>query len=147
MYRYAGTVRDGIPVTGTIVIYSSFSGKTRKTAQYIAKQLNADIIDLKLQTLIDLSAYNRVILGTGVHAGHPYGKLTKFYEANRPELKEKSVTLFVTCLYKGPRAGKQITDIAHGMGISDFTYFSNRGEKNGEGVSIDADAFVERIGL
>ncbi|MBQ5447572.1 MAG: hypothetical protein IIT52_01700, partial [Candidatus Methanomethylophilus sp.] len=50
---------------GTVIIYSSFAGKTRKIAKYMAEKAGWDIFDLKLQTNIDLTSYDRIIMGTG----------------------------------------------------------------------------------
>lgn len=128
-----------------VVIYSSFTGKTRAVSKYLAKKLDADIFDLKLQSNIDLSYYKTVILGTGVHAGKPYGPLTKFVEGHIEELRDKEVFLFVCCLFKGERAENQVSSIAKEYDISNAVYFSSRSEKNDEKLSKDVDVFIERV--
>ncbi len=132
-------------MSDTAIIYSSFAGKTRKVANYIAGKLNADIFDLKVQSNIDLSGFSRVIIGTGVHAGRPYSRVTKFIEDNRSELNDKEVVLFISCMYNGERAENQCSDITKEYGLSNSVFFSTRSEKNEAGLSKDVDVFIERM--
>ena len=137
--------QKGLSVTDTVIIFTSTTGKTRKIAEYLAKNLDADKFDLKLQSNINLSDYSRVILGTGVHAGHAYGRLVNFVDNNANILLDKQVFLFLSCLYKGERAEKQCSDIAKEFHIHNAVFFSVRGEKNQAGLSTDVDAFIERM--
>ena len=132
-------------MSDTAIIYSSFAGKTRKVANYIAGKLNADIFDLKVQSNIDLSGFSRVIIGTGVHAGKPYSRVTKFIEDNRSELNDKEVVLFISCMYNGERAENQCSDITKDYDLSNSVFFSTRSEKNEAGLSKDVDVFIERM--
>lgn len=132
-------------MTDTVIIYSSFAGKTRKIAKYIAQNLDADIFDLKQQTNICLDSYSRVILGTGIHAGSPYGRLTKFIEANENLLLEKQTVLFISCAFNGEKADQQTNDVANNYHIHNAVFFTNRGEKNEAGLSVDVDHFIERM--
>ena len=132
-------------MSDTAIIYSSFAGKTRKVANYIAGKLNADIFDLKVQSNIDLSGFSRVIIGTGVHAGRPYSRVTKFIEDNRSELNDKEVVLFISCMYNGERAENQCSDITKDYDLSNGVFFSTRSEKNEAGLSKDVDVFIERM--
>jgi menaquinone-dependent protoporphyrinogen oxidase len=132
-------------MSDTAIIYSSFAGKTRKVANYIAGKLNADIFDLKVQSNIDLSGFSRVIIGTGVHAGRPYSRVTKFIEDNRSELNDKEVVLFISCMYNGERAENQCSDITKDYDLSNSVFFSTRSEKNEAGLPKDVDMFIERM--
>ncbi len=132
-------------MTDTAIIYASFAGKTRKIAEYIAQALDADIFDLKQQSNIDISAYSRIILGTGVHAGNPYGRVGDFIEAHRSELNEKTTVLFISCMYKGERAENQCAEVTKKFDLSNSVFFSTRSEKNEAGLSKDVDAFIERM--
>ncbi|MCQ2085784.1 MAG: hypothetical protein MJZ21_06535 [archaeon] len=132
-------------MANTVIIFSSFAGKTRKVANYLAKKLEADIFDLKLQTDIDLSSFSRVIIGSGVHAGHAYGKVEKFIENNRDVLNGKDTYLFLSCLYDGDRADTQCSEISKEILIDNAVYFCTRGEKNEAGLNADIDAFIERL--
>ncbi|AGI47879.1 hypothetical protein TALC_00884 [Thermoplasmatales archaeon BRNA1] len=133
--------------TDTAIIFaSSLGGHVRKTAKYIAEKLGCDIFDLKLQTNIDVTAYDRVIFGTGIHAGRPYSKVSNYIADHRADLSSKKTALFICCLYKGERGEQQCQDIAGQFGISDAVFFPDSGEKNEAGVSKDADSFIERMG-
>lgn len=132
-------------MTDTVIIYSSTTGTTRKVAKYLAQKLDADVFDLKQQTNIDLTPYKKIVIGTGVHAGNPYGKVTRFVEDHEQVFLSKQVSLFVCCLFKGERAEKQVQDIANDYHISNAVYFSSRGEKNSEGICKDVDSFIERM--
>jgi len=132
-------------MSDTAVIYSSFAGKTRKIANYIAGKLDADIFDLKVQSNIDLSGFSRIIVGTGVHAGRPYSRVTKFIEENRSLLNDKEVVLFISCLYNGERAENQCSEITKEYDLSNSVFFSTRSEKNEAGLSKDVDVFIERM--
>ena len=136
---------EGDGLSDTAVIYSSFAGKTRKIAKYIAESLNADIFDLKVQSNIDLSAFDRIIIGTGIHAGRPYSRVTRFIEDNRSELNDKDVVLYISCLYNGERAENQCSEIAKDYQLSNSVFFSTRSEKNEAGLSKDVDVFIERM--
>ncbi|MCQ2078580.1 MAG: flavodoxin domain-containing protein [archaeon] len=132
-------------MTDTVIIYTSFAGKTRRIAKYIAEKLDADIFDLKQQTNICLDSYSKVILGTGVHAGSPYGRLTKFIEANEDILLGKQVHLFISCIYSGEKGEKQTNGIANEYNIHNAVFFPGKGEKNEAGLNTDVDLFIERM--
>lgn len=143
-YRCAD-VPDRDAMNDIAIIYSSFAGKTRAVSKYIAEKIGADTFDLKQQSNIDLSFYNTIILGTGVHAGKPYRRLTDFVEKNRVALRDKQVYLFVCCIYNGQKADNQVGNIASGYGITNAVYFSSSSEKNEAKLSKDVDVFIERV--
>lgn len=128
-----------------IVFASSLGGNTRKVAQYLAGKLFADIFDLKDQTVIDLSKYERVIFGTGVHAGKPYKPLLAFLEANRDTLEGKESVLFISCMYNDDKGAKQASKISDICKIPDVTFFPSRNTKKPE-ESEELKAFIERMG-
>jgi len=135
-------------VTDTAVIYFSSVGKhVANTASYIAKQLGADLFDLKKQSNIKLDSYGKVIIGTGVHFGKPYSRVSSFVESNKEELSKRRTALFVCCMSASEQGEKQCQDIANEYGIADAAFFPDGSAKNGDGVSADADAFVGRMRL
>ena len=137
--------QTGMRMNDIVIIYSSFAGKTRTVSKYIAERIGADTFDLKQQSNIDLSFYKTVILGTGVHAGKPYRRLTAFVESNREVLRDKQVYLFVCCLYNDKKAETQVGNIASGYGISNAVYFSSNSPKNEAKLSKDVDVFIDRV--
>jgi menaquinone-dependent protoporphyrinogen IX oxidase len=52
----------------TAVVFTSKFGATRRAAEYIAKELNADIFDLK-QGSPQLTDHDTVVFGSGIYMG------------------------------------------------------------------------------
>lgn len=130
----------------TAVIYATSLGKhVQAVAEYIAKELDADIFNLKQQMDIELSGFDRIILGTGVHAGRPYSKMNEFVSTHREEIDSKKTSLFVCCMYNNEKGSMQAAKIADGYQVHDVTFFPDGGEKNADGVFKDVVAFVERM--
>ncbi|MDR3205947.1 MAG: flavodoxin domain-containing protein [Candidatus Methanoplasma sp.] len=127
------------------VIYASTFGKTRKTAKYVAGQLGADAFDLKKQTLINMSEYDHIVFGTGIHAGKPYKRLTDFIEANRGELSRKRTSLFLCCRFNDEKGAAQCRKVADALGISDAAFFSGRGDENPDGFEVALDDYIRRL--
>jgi menaquinone-dependent protoporphyrinogen oxidase len=132
-------------MTSKAIVFSSSLGKTKKVAIYVAKGLNADVFDLKKQTVINLSEYNHIIFGTGIHAGKPYGPLVEFLEKNKDQLKGKKKSLFISCKYDAEKGEAQMKKISEQLGISDAFFFPGRGEKNDEGLDASLDDFIKEM--
>ena len=134
------------PMATTAVFYqSSIGGNTRTVAEYIAKELSADVFDLKNQSDFELGGFDRIIIGTGVHAGNPYKKVTNFVNVYKEELAEKKVYLFISCMYKNDKGANQASRIADEYRIPDVTFFPTGGAKDESGVLVEVKAFVERM--
>ncbi|MDR0523686.1 MAG: flavodoxin domain-containing protein [Candidatus Methanoplasma sp.] len=132
-------------MTSKAVIYSSLTGKTRKTGQYLAEKLGADSFDLKKQTLIDMSEYSHIIFGTGMHFGKPYKALLEFAEANRPALAKKRVSLFACCKIGDKKGADQCKAAADAVGAAEWAFFCGKGDKNPDGFEVALDDFVGRM--
>lgn len=130
--------------TTAIIFSSGVTGKTKKTGKYIAKALDADLFDLKKQTTIDLTAYNKLIFGTGIHAGKPYKALVSFLENNKDEIAKKKTSLFICCLFDEEKGQKQCDGVSETLGISDAVFFSGKTEKNEEGFETIVDDFISK---
>lgn len=129
----------------TAIIYASMLGKTRKTAIYIADNINADKFDLKKQKTINMSEYSNVIFGTGIHAGSPNKLVVEFIENNKNELARKKVSLFMCCKYKSEKGLQQCENVGSLLNIEDATFFSGHGEKNEAGFEEAVDTFIEKM--
>ena len=134
----------------TAIIYSTSIGKhVEAAAKYLAQQSGADTFNLKDQTKIDISRYDRIVLGTGVHAGKPYKPLVSWAEANRDTLKGKQTVLFICCLYKGERAKAELDKIKASMpcefGEGDFSAFFPDRDEQKDGAGINMAAFAEKL--
>ena len=130
---------------GTAIIYATgFTKNTKDIADYMARELKADVFNLKQITKINLTDFE--IFGTGVHAGKPYKPLVQFLDANRDALKGKKLHLFIVCMYNGEKGDAQRDKIAEELGIQDAVYFNNKGcEMNEAGIPVAVDEFIARI--
>ncbi len=132
-------------MTNKAIIYSSTTGKTRKIAEYTARELKADVFDLKKQTVINLSEYSHIIFGTGIHAGKPYKAIVTFLENNEDQLSNKKKSLFLSCMYKEQKGEDQLAKVSGDLGINDAFFFAGKGEKNDEGLDISVDDFIKEM--
>ena len=132
-------------MTNKAIVYVSTLGKTRKIAKYIANALKADSFDLKKQTVINLSEYNHIIFGTGIHAGKPYGALVKFLNDNKEQLSGKKLSLFISCKFDAEKGEAQMKKVSQELGISNVSFFPGKGEKNSEGINADVDTFIKEM--
>lgn len=90
----------------TLIVYGSKYGCTEKCANLISKELNneADLINLKKVKNINLSEYDKVIIGGSIYMGRIRKEVTKFCTKNLGKLKEKRIGLFIC----GMQAGESI---------------------------------------
>ncbi len=128
-----------------IIYSSSLGGHVAEAAGYIAKELDADIFDLKKQSKINMSSYGRIIIGTGIHAGRPFGNVASFVKDNKAVLETKKTSLFICCLYKGSRGDAQCERVSRDLGIPDASYFPDSGERDENGVKKELASFVQRM--
>lgn len=129
------------------IVFFSKGGRTRDVAEYVAKALGADTFDLKSNPTIDLSAYDRIIVGSGIRMGKPYKPAVQFAVDNADAFKGKTVYLYFCCLYDDEKGAAQCQKLAKQFGITDATFFPVKGEKNESGVVKDVDAFISRMGV
>ena len=81
---------------GKAVIYATgITKNTKKLAEYIAKSTGAEIFNLKEITKIDVSGFDEIIFGTGIHAGKPYKPAKEFIDNNKEALAGKKLFLFI----------------------------------------------------
>ncbi len=80
----------------TIVIYKTKYGATKKYAEWIAEELNCDIVDAKNVKIDDILKYDTIVYGGGLYAEIINGvhMLTK----NMDKLKDKKIAVFTTGL-------------------------------------------------
>lgn len=80
----------------TLIVYSSKYGCTEKCADFLSKELKdkPDIINLKNCKDINLSLYNKVIIGGSIYMGKIQKEVSDFCSKNLEVLKEKQIGLF-----------------------------------------------------
>jgi menaquinone-dependent protoporphyrinogen oxidase len=129
------------------VIYASgMTGNTRRVAEYISRQKSTDIFDLKKMSAIDISGYDTIVFGTGIHAGKPYAPLVDFLNKNKDNLVEKKLYLFICCMYNDDKGDRQCEAVSQKLGISDAVYFNKKGPNmNSEGFPEDVDVFISKL--
>jgi len=77
-----------------IVIHKSKTGFAKKYAEWIARELSADIFDVSKVNANMLTAYDTVIYGGGLYAVGING--VKYITQNLDKLKDKKVVVFAT---------------------------------------------------
>ena len=82
----------------TLIIYSSTDGHTKNICKRISNSLNNDneikIISLDEATTIDLSVFNKIIIGASIRYGKHSAKLYKFISLNKSVLDQKQSIFF-----------------------------------------------------
>ena len=84
-----------------LVTYGTWAGSTKSVAEIIKKTLEDDGLRvdlLQVDHVSDLSPYRGVIIGTGIHAGHPHRHMVQFVKKNRTALSKIPVAYFIVCL-------------------------------------------------
>ncbi|MEA4977906.1 MAG: flavodoxin domain-containing protein [Methanomassiliicoccaceae archaeon] len=132
-------------MTETVVIYASKLGSTGKTAHYIAEELGADIFDLKEQSIIDLSRFDRVIIGTGIYAGKPNKLVASFIQHNKGQLDGRNVGLFLCCAFRDDEAAAQCETVSKELGIGDAVFFSGVRKQLRKGQLPGVDSYISKL--
>lgn len=90
-----------------LIAYSSKYGCTKKCVELLHKELNGNVEIINLQTSknIDLSKYNKIIIGGSIYMGMIQKEVKEFCNNNLEVLKEKQIGLFIC----GMQEGKFIT--------------------------------------
>ncbi|PKP21791.1 MAG: flavodoxin [Bacteroidetes bacterium HGW-Bacteroidetes-21] len=93
----------------TLILYTSSHGTTQKAAEYLAAKfsISPDVFNLKNNKEVDLKFYDKLIIGSSVHAGMTPGFLKKFLEKNMDIILQKKFALFLSCMYEGEIIEKQ----------------------------------------
>lgn len=84
-----------------LIAYASKAGSTIEIANYMGKILKDKGIQvdvLPVHTVMDISAYQSVILGSAIRVGKILPEAMKFVENNQVELQKKQFGVFVVCM-------------------------------------------------
>jgi menaquinone-dependent protoporphyrinogen oxidase len=85
----------------TAIIYATHHGTTETVAKQIQHQLlpqQVELINLAHNKQPDISIYDRIVVGSSIHAGKNQTVVQKFCSKNMPELLQKQIGLFLCCL-------------------------------------------------
>jgi menaquinone-dependent protoporphyrinogen IX oxidase len=89
----------------TLVMYASCYGAAKKYAQWIAEELEADIMESKVVSADMLKGYDRIIFGGGMYAGSING--IEIIKKNQALLLQKELILFSVGLLDGNKKENQ----------------------------------------
>nr|WP_284676615.1 menaquinone-dependent protoporphyrinogen IX dehydrogenase [Vibrio sinus] len=98
-----------------LFLYSSREGQTKKIFEYIDGQLQGDECEFKnLHEIeqVDLSLYDRVLVGASIRYGHLNKKLYQFIESHLAQLENSKVAFF--CVNLTARKEEQGKDTPEG---------------------------------
>ncbi|MDT8718350.1 flavodoxin domain-containing protein [Clostridium sp. 19966] len=80
-----------------VILYSTKHGTTEKCAKLLGEKLSGKttLIDLKGSKEVDLSAYDKVIIGGAVYMGKIQKEVTSFCKENSKSLLNKKLGVFI----------------------------------------------------
>ena len=85
-------------MSGSLIIYSSTDGHTKKICEYIINFLNdgdlVKLVPLDEASKFHLIKFNKIIIGASIRYGKHSKELYKFIELNKKILEEKKSIFF-----------------------------------------------------
>ncbi len=79
----------------TILIYQSKTGCTEDCALFIQSKVdNIDVVNLKKAKIVNIEAYDRVIIGSSIYVGGPLKYIRKYCAGNEQKLLNKDLFLY-----------------------------------------------------
>lgn len=96
----------------TLIAYGTKYGCTDKVANILSQRLSGkvELCNLKSARSVDLSKYDRVIIGGSIYIGKVEKEVTEFCSRNLAQLKKKKVGLFICGLRTGKFAETELND-------------------------------------
>lgn len=96
----------------TAIIYTTKYGCSQKCAKILRDKLGGevDLYNLKTRNTIDLSQYQRIIIGGSIYMGRIQKEVRTFSIENQDRLKDKKLGLFICCMREGEEAQKQLEE-------------------------------------
>lgn len=96
----------------TLIAYSTKYGCTEKCATILSEKLTGkvDLCNLKVAKVVDLSQYDKVIIGGSIYIGKIQREVSEFCLKNLNELKEKKIGLFICCMRDGDIAETELNN-------------------------------------
>ncbi len=93
-----------------LIVYASKYGCTEKCVELLSKELNGevDIVDLKRIRDINISKYEKIIIGGSIYIGKIQKEVTDFCSKNLDRLKDKRIGLFICGMQEGDSANTEL---------------------------------------
>ena len=84
----------------TLILFASKYGATEKCANLLSEKLNCDVtvMNLKENKNINLSDYDKIIVGSSIYAGNVQAEIKNFCTTNSNSLMSKPFGLFLSCM-------------------------------------------------
>lgn len=94
----------------TLIAYATKYGSAEKCAKILSKHLEGtvNLHNLKTDNDIDLSKYDKVIIGSSIYVGQIRKEVIEFCENKLDELKNKKIGFYICCMHEGVEALGQI---------------------------------------
>mgnify|MGYP004443261473 CR=1 FL=1 len=96
----------------TLIVFSTKHGCTEKCAKLLSNELKdkIDLVNLKTAKDIDISTYDKVIIGGSIYIGRIQKEVREFCLNNLEKLKEKKVALFICGMQEGDLINTEINE-------------------------------------
>ena len=78
----------------SIIIFSSVDGHTREICDYIAKNLNGEVVVVSLDASPSLIEYDKIIIGASIRYGKYRKNLFEFIKKNQKIIENKENAFF-----------------------------------------------------
>ncbi len=129
----------------TLIVYASTAGNTKAVAEYMASKIpESTCVEVSKVTDIDPSTYDRIIIGSRVHAGSISKDIVTFIEGNKQIIADRDPAIFLCCMFNEDKGDRQLADIKEKVGISKGVYFIG-GKKIVKAGGAEIDAFLETL--
>ena len=97
----------------TLIVFASNHGAVEKCARELFRLMDGkvDICNLNHREYVpDLSKYDSIIIGGSIHSGEIQEVIAEFCEYHLSVLTSKHLGLFISCLYSGDKALRQLDE-------------------------------------
>lgn len=96
----------------TLIAYGTKYGSTEKCANILLERLNGevDLCNLKETKNVDLSKYDKVVIGGSIYMGKIQKAVSQFCITNLDVLREKKIGLYICCMRDGDIAETEIKE-------------------------------------
>ncbi len=127
----------------TLIAYRTKYGSTERCAAMLSEQLDGEVelFDLKAVEEVDLTQYDRIIVGGSIYMGRIQKEINAFCLKNISSLKDKKIGLYICCMQEGDTAEKQL----HNSFPHELLSNSIACEYFGGAFTFDKMSFIDRF--
>lgn len=95
-----------------LIAYASKYGAVQRVSEKLYEKLDVPttMVNLRVSPEPDLTSYDTVVIGGSIYAGRILPSIPRFVDRHREELLERTVVLFVSCLYEGEKGLEQLRE-------------------------------------